>query len=360
MSHTSVAHQLGFGVFHHAWAFGDTADAAVLDQVIASTELAERLGCFDIAWFTEQHDRTLGDFWGRVATPHLLMAHLAARTDRIGLGAGVRLLGDLDPARVAEEVVTLEHLAGPGRIHLGIGSGLRRSADAEVRDRRPSARQHTAHLTRCLRGEWPPAQRELAVAMNMPGLADRLYVASTDARTLDQAAHLGLGYFLGMFGGERHPSMAKGYRQRGGGGPIRAVRLVHVAGDDIQARRRIAPVARRMWAGFVPPSAGWRERKARLGRHPPTRVVLDQLGWIVGGPDTVAEEISSYAEDCDLDGIDVAFHAAGLSNAFADEAMRIFATEVVPQVRARSTARFISALSSLDSEPASTATGAQP
>lgn len=326
--------RFGFGVFHQAWAYAECSDATALDRIGASTELAEELGCFDIAWFTEQHDRTLGGFWGRVGAPHLLMAHLAARTERIGLGAGVRLIGDLDPRRVAEEAVTLELLAGAGRIHLGIGAGMGRSADPGEREhRRLRARHHARRLAQYLRAESTDLADQIAVDMSVPDLADRLYVASTDDRSLDQAARLGQGYLLGMFGGPRHADMARRFRERGGRGPVRAVRMVYVAPSDAHAMNQVGAAAQRLWSSFIPPSAGWRASKQELGTSVPTQVILDQLGWIVGSAETVAEQIEQYAGECELDGIDLAFQVPGLPEPSAREAMRLFATEVVPLVR---------------------------
>ena len=303
----------------------------MIAQVIRSTELADGLG-YDVAWFTEQHAHLLGGFWGRIGAPHLLMAHLAGRTSRIGLGAAVRLIADVDPVRLAEEAVTLEHLAGPGRVHLGIGAGMVAGGDLGERERRRAAtRCHGEELDTLLRGRG--RADEMAVAMSMPQLADRVYVATTDERLLAQAARLGQGYLVGMFGGDRHPSMVRDFYQFGGRGPVRAVRLVHVDTDDATAFRRVEPAARDLWARFVPPSPGWRAIKEQIGLDPPIEVILEQFGWIVGGPDTVAAAVDEYSSACGLDGLDLAFHLPGIPDGVADLAMADFATEVIPRVR---------------------------
>jgi len=337
---------LSFGVFFQAWAAATESDEATISQVIRSTELADGCG-YDVAWFTEQHAHLLGGFWGRIGTPHLMMAHLAARTSRIGLGAAVRLVADIDPSRLAEEIVTLEHLAGRGRTHLGIGAGMTPGGDpAERARRRKVVRHHGSELDALLRGRDLDGAQELAVTMSMPELADRVYVATTDRRQIEQAARLGQGYLVGMFGGGRHPSMVRDFRGFGGRGPVRAVRLVHVGVDDVRAVRTVETVARRFWDGFRPPSQGWRAAKERLGRHPALESILQQLGWIVGGPETVAEAVTEYSGACGLDGLDLAFHPPGLSSDAADLAMSDFATRVIPRIRRDETQR--AALQSAD------------
>ncbi len=325
---------LGLGVFFQAWATARGSDGATLAQVIRSTQLADQLG-YDIAWFTEQHAHLFGGFWGRVGAPHLLMAHLAGRTSRIGLGAAVRLIAEVNPVRLAEETVTLEHLAGPGRVHLGIGAGMAPGGDPAERERRRSAaRCHGAELDALLRGQAPDRADQMAVAMTMPQLADRVYVATTDAGQIEQAARLGQGMLVGMFGGDRHPSMVRDFRSRGGRGPVRAVRLVYLGPDDATAARGVEPVARKLWAHFTPPSPAWRATKEQMGPHPPVAMILEQFGWIVGGPDTVASAVNQYANACGLDGLDLAFHVPGIPDEVADRAMAEFAATVVPRVQA--------------------------
>lgn len=58
----------------------------------------------------------------RSLDPFVVMAMMAAVTERVRLGTGVALLAERDPIVTAKEVATLDHLSG-GRIHLGIGYG---------------------------------------------------------------------------------------------------------------------------------------------------------------------------------------------------------------------------------------------
>src|SRR3546814_11965207 len=58
----------------------------------------------------------------------VVLANLAARTERIGLGTGAVILPWNDPLRVAEKASLLDHLRG-GRLLLGVG---RRSEERRV------------------------------------------------------------------------------------------------------------------------------------------------------------------------------------------------------------------------------------
>ncbi|MBB4684350.1 hypothetical protein [Amycolatopsis jiangsuensis] len=56
----------------------------------------------------------------------------------------------------------------------------------------------------------------------------------------------------------------------------------------------------------------------------------------MGGPSTVAGTLAAYIGDCRLDALDVSFQVPGLAVEEADQAMAMFAREVMPQVRSLS------------------------
>lgn len=95
--------------------FSDTQRA--FQESVETVVHAERLG-FEQAWVTEHHFNA----FSVSASIFPLLAHLAGRTERIGLGAGAVLLPFHDPVRVAEDAATVDALSG-GRLLLGIGKG---------------------------------------------------------------------------------------------------------------------------------------------------------------------------------------------------------------------------------------------
>ncbi|WP_435846566.1 LLM class flavin-dependent oxidoreductase [Streptomyces chrestomyceticus] len=135
---------------------GHTASEAVRTAVgIART--AERRG-FHRYWVAEHHSMP----GVASSSPAVLLAHLAAHTDRIRLGSGGVMLPNHAPLVIAEQFGTLEAMA-PGRVDLGLGrapgtdgataAALRRTERLhEGADEFP---QQLAELTRFLDDDFP-------------------------------------------------------------------------------------------------------------------------------------------------------------------------------------------------------------
>lgn len=95
-----------------------TQGATSAQALAETTELAraaDRLG-FERFWVAEHHNMdTVAS-----TSPAVLIAHLAAHTERIKLGSGGVMLPNHSPAVIAEQFAMLEALH-PGRIDLGVG-----------------------------------------------------------------------------------------------------------------------------------------------------------------------------------------------------------------------------------------------
>ena len=88
------------------------------DALRATTEVAQAADRFGYTrlWVAEHHN-----FAGVASTsPPVLIAHLAANTERIRLGSGGVMLPNHAPLVVAEQFALLEALY-PGRIDIGLG-----------------------------------------------------------------------------------------------------------------------------------------------------------------------------------------------------------------------------------------------
>ncbi|MFI1202058.1 LLM class flavin-dependent oxidoreductase [Streptomyces sp. NPDC020883] len=135
---------------------GSTATAAVRTAAdIART--AERRG-YHRYWVAEHHSMP----GVASSSPAVLLAHLAAHTERIRLGSGGVMLPNHAPLVIAEQFGTLEAMA-PGRVDLGLGrapgtdgataAALRRTESLhEGADQFP---QQLAELTRFLDDDFP-------------------------------------------------------------------------------------------------------------------------------------------------------------------------------------------------------------
>lgn len=95
---------------------GSTSRRTVADSVRLARQ-AERLG-YRRFWVTEHHNHPAL----AAASPPVLLAHLAAHTERIRVGAGGMLLPHHAPLAVAEQF-TLLHALHPDRVDLGVGRG---------------------------------------------------------------------------------------------------------------------------------------------------------------------------------------------------------------------------------------------
>ena len=99
-----------------------TAQSRIFGEMLEQAEYAEELG-FDSIWIAEHHSSRYG------ICPSLmpLLSHIAARTKKIRIGAGVSVLPLRDPISLAEESAMLDVLSN-GRLDFGVGRG---SADYE-------------------------------------------------------------------------------------------------------------------------------------------------------------------------------------------------------------------------------------
>jgi probable LLM family oxidoreductase len=90
--------------------------AQVLRDTVAQAELADRLGVDFIG--VGEHHRP--DF--AISAPEVLLAAMAARTERIRLGTAVTILSTDDPVRVYQRFSTLDAVSG-GRAEVILGRG---------------------------------------------------------------------------------------------------------------------------------------------------------------------------------------------------------------------------------------------
>ncbi len=97
------------------WVPEKQAFEELLEQILAHRE---KLG-FDEAWFAEHHHSD----YGMLASPNLIIAALAPRTERLRFGNLVNVLPLYDPMRLAEECGMLDILTN-GRLNVGLGRGV--------------------------------------------------------------------------------------------------------------------------------------------------------------------------------------------------------------------------------------------
>ncbi|MGK2966156.1 MAG: LLM class flavin-dependent oxidoreductase [Tepidiformaceae bacterium] len=194
---------------------GGTAQQAVRESLVLA-EAADRLG-YQRYWVAEHHNS--GGLAG--ASPEILIAAIAARTERIRVGSGGVMLSHYSSLKVAEVFRMLETLY-PGRIDLGIGRAPgsdRRTADALAHG--PGALTleqfptQLVDLYAFLEGAFPPEHPFHGIrAMPDGGSTPELWMLGSTGAGASYAAELGwafcFAHFISPDGGE---NVVRAYRK---------------------------------------------------------------------------------------------------------------------------------------------------
>lgn len=289
-----------------------------------SIELAQRAEGwgYDRYWVAEHHGSA--SVAGRA--PEVLIAALAARTDRIRVGSGSVLLNHYSPFKVAETFSTLNELY-PGRIDLGAGRATTGPVTdlALQQDRsapfRADSNQQILELVAWLEDGFPEDHPFAKHPIHTIDPPPDLHLLGSSPWSASAAAHLGLRYvFAGFINQQGTPAIVDAYRRDFVGGPG-ATRIerpelilsVHAvcADSEEEARRQLAPVhvmyrnlARGDLQAPIPDPEGaiallggapQLERYEKGSRVPPR--------FLGGTPGQVREQLEQIAEDLEVDAI---------------------------------------------------------
>jgi luciferase family oxidoreductase group 1 len=295
------------------------AGGTAVDAFVDSVELAqraERLG-YRRFWVAEHHANS----GGAGSNPEVLIARVAALTERIRVGSGTVLLNHYSPFKVAE-VFRVLHAMSPGRIDLGLGrangkpivdyalqrdrSGIQRFDDYEEQ-----VAEVVAWIDRAF-----PADHPFAKVRLHPGVDDgpEPWVLGSSSDSAVVAGRWGLRYcFAGFINPRGATEAAAAYRRHFGPSPFPSgveepyVALgmnVTVGETDAEGDRLRSTVElfyRRLRAGIRRrgPLPTPEEAVAELGGVPaPSEVAPGS--WpqhISGGPERIREMLEIMAAD---------------------------------------------------------------
>ena len=270
--------------------------------------LAERLG-YRRFWLAEHH----GMPGVASAATAVLIAHVAAHTETIRVGAGGIMLPNHAPLLIAEQFGTLESLH-PGRIDLGLGRAPGSDTRASLALRRSPKAADTfpddvLELIAYFRGEGTPyAVRAVPGA----GLDVPIWILGSSLYGAQLAAALGLPFaFASHFAPAQLMEAAALYRGQfrpsaAWPRPYLMVAANVIAADDpARARGMLSSLQqvflnlrRGMPTPFPPPVEGFEE-----GLEPGERMALEQIlaYTVVGGPDTVRAGLARIAAETGAD-----------------------------------------------------------
>lgn len=310
----------------------------VLRDIIAQGELADQVGVdhFSIG----EHHRP--DF--AVSAPDVVLAALAARTERITLGTAVIVLSSDDPLRVVERFSTLDALSS-GRAELTVGRGSFTESfplfGFPMQDYETLFEEKLDLLVTALEGEpitWAGTTRSPLKEQSLfPRLERELptWVAvGGSPNSVVRSARHGLPLMLAIIGGaaERFAPYVQLFHEANeklGNDrlPVGVHSPGHVAAQDAVAREQLAP--------------HWIHNRTEIGRErgwgPAGIAEFDEEmhhgALYVGSPETVAQKIARTVRTLGVDRFDLKYASGPMPHEQLMESIRLYGTEVIPRVR---------------------------
>jgi luciferase family oxidoreductase group 1 len=285
--------------------------ADALAASVAIAQAAERLG-FDRVWYAEHHNMASI----ASAAPAVLIAHVAAHTSTIRLGAGGVMLPNHAPLSIAEQYGTLATLH-PGRIELGLG----RAPGSDQVTMRAMRRDHTASDTFPddvleVMGYLSGNSRVAGVSA-VPGAGTNVpvYILGSSLFGASLAAHFGLPYaFASHFAPDALREAVAVYRDRFRPSEhldrprvLAAVNVVCADTDD-DAERQLHLAARWRVQRFLNvPDTVHDGELDRLMATPQGQQILRMMTYTaVGSPAVVRDYLDDFAAHADADELIVA------------------------------------------------------
>jgi luciferase family oxidoreductase group 1 len=301
------------------------APSAAIRESIELARAADRLG-YTRYWFAEHHNMA------SIATsaPEVLIAHAAAVTTRIRIGAGGIMMPNHTPLHVVEVFRTLEALH-PGRIDLGLGRapGTDPLTSSALRRDAADVNQLLAELFAFERGEFPE-RHPFKQVTPMPSdvRLPSIWMLGSTLAGAAIAAQLGVPYaFAGHFAMRHAKEAIAHYRKHFEPSPQLAepyamLAVTTVCGaDDAEAERLAAPLR----VAIVNSRTGKRrpipsiEDALRHEFSPLEQAIADEFfaGAVIGGPAKVGERLRSHAREHDASELMLSALVPGLASRVA-------------------------------------------
>ncbi len=312
-------------------------------ELLEEAELADRLG-LDVFAIGEHHRE---DFIA--SAPAVLLAAIAARTKRIRLGSAVTVLSSEDPVRVFQQYATLD-LLSEGRAEVMVGRGsfiesfplfgydLRdyEGLFTEKLDMLLAIRQGTELHWR--KGRHTPAVDGRSVHPRPVGDLPVWIAVGGTPESAVRAAHLGLPMTLAIIGGDpaRFRPFIDLYRSSWTQAGHPADRFQLGIGSHGFVADTFEEAAELIWPRYA-------QQMGRIGRErgwgPVGRPQFDfevspSGAMLLGDPETVAAKIIREHRLFGFTRFTLLFSIGSIPHARMLRCIELYATEVVPRVRA--------------------------
>ncbi|MBB3773279.1 putative LLM family oxidoreductase [Angulomicrobium tetraedrale] len=343
-----MAKHLDFGLdtFGDVMADGEgrpLTQAQALRNVVEQGVLADEVGVDFFA--VGEHHRD--DY--AISAPEVVLAAIAARTQRVRLGSAVTVLSSDDPIRVYQRFATVDAISnGRAEIILGRGSFTEsfplfgfnlddyetlftEKLDLFTHLLRENASAEGVNWTGNLR---PPLVNQHVYPLPESGTMKTWIGVGGSPESVVRAATYGLPMMLAIIGGgaSRFKPYAELYRKAFTqlGTPVQPLGVHspgYIADTDEAAREEFFP-AFKANRDRIGRERGW----PPIGREEFEREVT--VGSLyLGSPETVARKIARTVRALDLDHFDLKYSAGTLGHAQAMRAIELYGTRVIPRVR---------------------------
>src|SRR5580765_4381465 len=340
---------------------GTDSDEEVWRTELAMADLAEPLG-FESIWSIEHH------FSNYTMVPDVLqfLTYMAGRTTKVKLGSSVVVLPWHDPLRVAEQVSVLDHMS-KGRFVLGLGRGTGKIEYDGFRTNMAHARDIFRESAEALLNSLESGVMEYSgqhivqprVEIHPKPLRTfkgRVYSASISPESAEIMAKLGTGILIvpqkpWKLIREDVISYRHVYREFNGEEPPSPIvaSSVFVDRDAAKAEALARKYMSTFWSSVV---AYYQYNEPHLSQTPGYEFhgkmynLLKEPGGLEkmqdfyiglqpwGTPDQVLEKILRFTDLVGSDNYLAQFRYGGMPVALAEANMRLFASEVMPALKA--------------------------
>jgi alkanesulfonate monooxygenase SsuD/methylene tetrahydromethanopterin reductase-like flavin-dependent oxidoreductase (luciferase family) len=344
---SGVTSVINFGTFLLMQSPSAQPSEEMYARAIEHAQAAEDLG-FRNVWLAEHHFSTYG-YLGR---PVQLATYIAAKTKRLRVGTAVIVVPLHHPLVVAEEIATLDLLAG-GRVDIGLGRGYQyyefERFGLELDSARARWEEAVDIITLALRGEpfcytgklyTIPETTVFPKPLQQP--YPPIWVTAQSPASVEATVRRGFNLLTGGFGvpvetlGEYRTLFDRlvSEVQPACVPEVGVQRAVYVTEDAADANEA-AEQAR--WNMRVTLSLRNHYERVEQGRaipvpmpdEPSTEDLLDRF-LIIGTPDTAIRQIKRIQELVGINHFNCSFWFGDLSQARVLKSMQLFAQEVMP------------------------------
>ncbi|MGZ8489119.1 MAG: LLM class flavin-dependent oxidoreductase [Candidatus Binatia bacterium] len=345
-----------FGTFSYNQRRPWASEKQAFDELLEQIELTEKLN-FNEAWFAEHHHSD----YGMLASPNLMIAALARRTERLRFGNLVSVLPLYDPMRLAEECAMLDILTG-GRLNIGLGRGVPKDDMKHRLDRETAQARFEEGIEILLRAWTGETFSYTGKAWGYEEISCRpqplqkphppIYYGATSPDSPAMVARRGWNLALSRQPLANCAKAIEKYRAElanlghvNGKGDAIMVRDIYVADSDDQAWREAVPEIMRFWQlatdnywrGETVSEADLTRFTERYAYYPGGLTIKRLEEWgtsLIGSPETVVKKARAMIATAKPDSLVGMFQFGGLKHEQVMHSLELFGTKVMPALGA--------------------------